>query len=229
MDSHKRIIDRVRKLLNLSESGNEYEAAAAAAKAQALLAEYNLQMSDIPEDGRGGSATTSDVRTRIKLEKWAFSLANKTAKAFSCDYYHSSLGRTTFVGVGADAEVCAWTFSYLYRSLMRMAREYMRGRRGRGSAVDGQLRESYLMGAVVVVGRRLREQAEQTPVTSDALVLAKDEVVQAAMPENVRQKRFRARNIVPGAAYAGAMDAQDLPLSTPVHGREAQAISEGAS
>lgn len=225
MDAKKRIIDRVRKLLNLSESGNEHEAAAAAAKAQALLAEYNLQMSDIPEDGRGCSATTSDVRTRIKLEKWAFGLAHKTAKAFSCDYYHSSRGRTTFVGVGADAEVCAWTFSYLYRSLMRMASEYMRGRRGRGSAVDGQLRESFLTGAVIVIGRRLREQAEQTPVTSDALVPVKDEVVQAAMPEDVRPKRFRERDLVHGAVYAGAMAAQDLPLSTPVPGHEAQAIN----
>lgn len=225
MDTKKRIIDRVRKLLNLSESGNEHEAAAAAAKAQALLAEYNLQMADIPEDGRGCSATTSDVRTRIKLEKWAFALARNTAKAFSCDYYHSSLGRTTFVGVGADAEVCSWTFSYLYRSLMRMATEYMRDRRGRGSIVDGRIRESYLTGAVIVVGRRLMEQAAQTPVTSDALVPVKDEVVQAAMPEDLRPKRFRARDLVQGAVNAGAMAAQDLPLSTPVNGSELHAIN----
>lgn len=222
---HKRIIDRIRKLLNLSESGNEHEAAAAAAKAQALLAEYNLQMADIPEDGRGCTASTSDVKTRIKLEKWAFALAHKTARAFSCDYYHSSLGRTTFVGVGADAEVCAWTFSYLYRALMRMASAYMRGRGGRGSYIDGQLRESYLTGAVIVIGRRLREQAQQTPTTSDALVPVKDEVVQAAMPDDLRPKRFRERPLVGMAAYEGAQAAQDLPLSTPVHGREAQAIN----
>jgi hypothetical protein len=225
MDTKKRIIDRIRKLLNLSESVNEHEAAAAAAKAHALLAEHNLQMSDIPEDGRGCTATTSETKTRVKLEEWAFILAARTAKAFSCGYYHSSLGRTVFVGVGADAEVCAWTFSYLYRSLLRMATAYMRDRRGRGSAIDGQLRASYLGGAVDVIGRRLKKQASETPVTSDALVPVKDEAVQAAMPSDVKPKRFRDKPLHYGAAYAGAMDARDLPLSAPVTGAEVQAIN----
>ena len=225
MDTKKRIIDKVRKLLNLSESGNEHEAAAAAAKAQALLAEYNLQMSDIPQDGRGCTATTSATKTRINLEEWAFILAHRTSKAFSCDYYHTSRGRTVFVGVGADAEVCAWTFSYLYRALLRMASAFMKGRSGRGSKIDGALRASYLCGAVAVIGRRLKAQAAETPVTSDALVPVKDEAVQAAMPDGLKPKRFRDWSLHEGAACAGARDALDLPLSTPVDGGPVQAIN----
>lgn len=225
MDTQKRIIDRIRKLLNLSESVNEHEAAAAAAKAQSLLAEYNLTISDIPEDGPGCIASTSEAKTRVRLEEWAFILAARAAKAFSCDYYHSSRGRTVFVGVGADAEVCAWTFSYLYRALLRMASAYMGDRQGRGSTIDGRIRASYLTGAVDVIGRRLQRQAKETPTTSDALVPVKDEAVQAAMPNDVKPKAFRDKPLVLGAAYAGAMDAKALPLSAPVNGSEMQAIN----
>ena len=42
-----KVLDKIRKLLALATSQNENEAAAAAEKAQALIAEYNLTAQDL--------------------------------------------------------------------------------------------------------------------------------------------------------------------------------------
>ena len=100
---HASIIERVRKLLALSRSDNPHEAASAAAKAQALLSEYNLSMSDIPAEDRSGlHVGLSGTKTRQRLELWAFRLAHATAKAFDCKYIHYADGITKFFGVGAE-------------------------------------------------------------------------------------------------------------------------------
>ena len=44
------IIDRISKLLAIATSANEYEASAAAAKAQEILTEHNLGLEDIKTD-----------------------------------------------------------------------------------------------------------------------------------------------------------------------------------
>ncbi|MDP3427015.1 MAG: DUF2786 domain-containing protein, partial [Humidesulfovibrio sp.] len=147
--SHERILAKIRKLLSLSKSDNEHEAATAAAKAQELLSQYNLSMSDIPADDDGKiRAATAKARTRQRLEKWASALACRTAKAFDCAYFHHFEGSTCFVGVGADQEVCAWTYGYLYKTLLRMGSKYMlspRFRRLRSSRSKALARESYLL------------------------------------------------------------------------------------
>lgn len=225
MDDKQRLIDRIRKLLKLSESANEHEAAAAAAKAQALLSEYNLSVSDVADDDAQGASKVA-AKTRQRLEEWAYLLASYTAKAFDCRYYHSNSGRTVFVGVGPDPEVCAWTFSYLYKSMLRMASVYMKTKtRLRSMTSKKAARNSYLAGAVSVIARRLIEQKEKTPVTSDALVPVKDAAVKAAMPEDLREKNFSQQALRADDVFAGAMDARGIPLSTPVKGQAAPSIS----
>jgi hypothetical protein len=217
MDDKQRLIDRIRKLLKLSESANEHEAAAAAAKAHALLSEYNLSVSDVSDDSGAQGASRVATKTRQRLERWAFNLAAFTADAFDCSYFHSTSGKTTFVGVGPDPEVCAWTFSYLYKSMLRMASAYMKTKtRLRSTSSKNAARASYLSGAVAVVGRRLLEQKAKAPVTSDALVPIKTEAVKAAMPEDVREKNFKDQAFRADDVFAGALDARRLPLSTPV-------------
>lgn len=225
MDNHQRLLDRVRKLLNLAASTNEHEASAAAAKAHALLAEYNLTIADVGEDTGTSTATKSRTKTRKKLESWAFDLALYVSEAFDCDYYHRGDGQTTFVGVGADAEVCAWTFGYLYKTLLRMASTYMRDKWYYTDKGQRQIRASYLLAATVVVGRRLREQKREAPVTSDALVPVKAEAVRAAMPDDLTERGFKEQPLDEDAVLAGVMAGHSISLATPVDGNGQAAMA----
>ncbi len=217
---HERIIEKVRKLLALSQSDNEHEAATAAAKAQELLAEYNLSLSDIPaDDGRCMRATKSAARTRQRLEDWAYLLAGATSVAFDCRYVHFSSGKTVFIGVGADPEVCAWTYHYLYKTLLRMGSSYLRSsqcRRLRARHSKNAARASYLLGVVHFVSRRLKEQREHAPITEAALVPVKEDAIRAAMPSH-QTKEYRPGAVRDGDVTNGLRDGRGISLSTPIN------------
>jgi len=222
------IIKRIQKLLGLSASENEHEAAAAAAKAQALLAKYNLEMTDIPGlESRSGKAEEAKARTRQKLERWAYSLARVTADAFDCDYYHSPNGHTVFIGVGVDQEVCAWTYTYLYRTLLRMGSTYLRTqcRRLRSNRSKKMARESYLRGVVHTIHQRLQEQKRQTPVTETGLVVVKKSAIEDAMPDNVQEKSFKPEKFRDGDLIKGMHDGRSIPLSSALGNEQRSKLS----
>ncbi len=217
----KRIIEKIRKLLALAKSDNEHEAANAAAKAQELLSQYNLSMSDIPagDDGKVHADTTR-ARTRQRLEKWARALAHHTAKNFDCAWYHQTDGHTCFVGVGADQEVCSWTYGYLYKTLLRMGSKYMltpKCRRLRSSRSKTSARESYLLGVVCIIAVRLETQRERTPVTQTALVPVKEDAIRAAMPDDLCFRKLIFKGTRDVDLEAGLNDGRNVPLSSPLN------------
>ncbi|MCR4666664.1 MAG: DUF2786 domain-containing protein [Desulfovibrio sp.] len=218
-----RFAERVAKILSLSNSGNEHEAAAAAAKAQELLSQYNLTMADVEginhEDRE--RASLEPCRTRQTLERWAYTLAWYTSDAFDCGYYHSCDERTTvFVGVGADARVCCWTFEFLYRNLQKYARAYVKDLDPHSLLSDRErqiLRRSFLVGATETVGSRLLCQKKKTPVTSKALVPVKQRLIDKVYAEaGVRRRRQRPVRIAEGAYQEGRRTGDSICLSTPV-------------
>ena len=217
------VVGRVRKLLNLSASANEHEAIAAAAKAQELLSKYNLKMSEIPShDQSAMKAEESRVRVRKMADEWMYVLSDYTAKAFDCDYYHTSgvYGHMVFIGVGADSEVCAWTYEYIYTQLKRMVTK----KYGRLTKSNRLKRESYLRAAVYSVGEWLLATKKLNKITSEALVPVKRGAIDALMPKDIRERVFRAVAADFSASIDGRRDGETIPLSTPVPERDVASI-----
>ena len=224
-----RIIERIRKLLRLSQSANPHEAALAAQRVQQMLSEYNITMDSIGCDAETTSTRQVNRKTRKVLEKWAYALASRTARVFDCKYYHDpNTGGTSFVGVGADPEVCGWMYGYLYKTLLRLASEHMRGpaRRLRSAKSKREARNSFLFGAVDVISSRMIAQKKVAPVTSDALVPVKDALIRAAMPDNLKiGTPIKPCESRPQDWLAGMSSAERIPLSTPVTGEAYGAIA----
>jgi hypothetical protein len=123
----EKMIDKIRKLLALASSPNENEAAAANEKAQALLLEYNLSMSDVgtTEDEVGDEPITADVNGVTSAEPWRRPLANAIAQMYFCKYvYVTWHGKDThtFIGTKVNAEVTKLMFDYLHETVNRLAR-----------------------------------------------------------------------------------------------------------
>lgn len=225
MDRTK-IIEKIRKLLNLSSSDNEHEAAAAAAMAQKLLSEYNLSISDIPDqDSSNTKATRAQTNTRKNPEPWMYLLAGATADAFDCAYFFNHRGMV-FLGVGADQEVCAWTYAYLYKTLLRMGSTYLRKqcRRLRVHRSKAAARESYLRGVIYTIRRRLDEQKARTPITESALVPVKQRAIDAAMPEDLVSADLKFRPQRDDDLFRGIRDGKGIPLSTPLNAAQRTAL-----
>lgn len=222
-----RIMERIRKLLRLSHSANPYEAALAAERVQRMLSEYNLTLEGIVEE-EAEKARQINRKTRKDLEEWAHILASHSASVFDCRYFHDpNTGETSFIGVGADPEVCGWMYGYLYKTLRRLASEHMRGpaRRLRTAKSKREARKSFLLGAVAVISHRMAAQKKETPVTSGALVPVKEGLIQAAMPDNLKTNELHIGKVRANDRLFGMMAAKSIPLSTPLMGGEYRKIA----
>lgn len=224
----ERIIDRIRKLMRLSQSANPHEAALAAQRVQQMLSEHNLTMESVGGAAEEQVAQCVSSRTRQRLEGWAFVLAQGVSGAFDCSYYHDGdRGRTVFIGVGADPEVCGWMYGYLYSTLLRLASAHMRGpaRRLRSSTSKREARASFLFGAVDIIRYRLARQKQDTPITPGALVPMKERLIAAAMPADLKVRDINRSHIREQDRLAGMLSADRIPLSMPLAGEACRSIA----
>lgn len=116
-----KIIDKIRKILELSKNNpSKEEAEAAALKAQKMLADYHISMSDLEECDPDDIAGTSTEVGGTK--KWRWLLAEVVANNFRCKFY--STGKlVTFYGHATDIEVAKDTYEYLFKIAHKGARK----------------------------------------------------------------------------------------------------------
>lgn len=142
MDENKlKIIEKLQKLLALSQSPNEHEAALAASKAQEMMDEYNLSIIDIKNPSTAcGMATSDTVLTGYMFEKWEYSLHAELARVFDVmpiinRRFNNFVGRDgrigkkltnsnlNVIGLRTDIEVYEYTFTYLRAAISVMLRK----------------------------------------------------------------------------------------------------------
>ncbi len=204
------IIEKIKKLLALANSSNEHEAALAAAHAQRLLSEHNLGMADIQATHKPDSAERVELQSSKTLPKWLRHLSAGVCSAFDCQaVHHPATAKLTFIGVGADAPVAAYTFEYLERTIRRLCSDYMK--QHAVNSIPARHRElrrqSYYLGAVSTVSSRLTEQKCCTPVTSSALVPVKEALIRQTMSQigPIRTMHSR-RSYINADAYTKGQD-----------------------
>lgn len=199
------VIEKIRKLLALSHSCNEHEAALAARHAQRMLAAHNLALADIETAASDGRAEQVELAAPRKLPKWSRLLSAGVGDAFDCRALHHPVrGVLIFIGAGADPHVAAHTYAYVERTLRRLCRTHLQGRfaSGAGGRLRETARQSYYLGAVSAINSNLQEQKARTPVTPYALVPVKEGLIRAAMDSfgPVRTVHGR-RSVVDGHSY----------------------------
>lgn len=221
------VIEKIRKLLSLASSSNEHEAALAATHAQRLLAEHNLAMADIEANHPPQSADKVETTVAKTLPKWIRSLSAGVSAAFDCQaLHHPAQGKMTFIGVGADAQIAAYTFAYLERTIRKLCSGYMRVN------VPGDttnryrelMRQSYYLGAVSTINTQLVQQKMQTPVTPGALVPVKEGLIKKAMNEfgPLRTVHSRRSYINERAYTQGQADGRNITIHKGVSGGRSQ-------
>lgn len=120
----KILLAKIRKCLALSSSSNEHEAAAALAKARALMEEHGvtdamLEMAEVEE------ATARASRT-MRPPRWESILGNAVARALGVVQFIDAIGDRTFVGRGPSAEIASYAFVALFRRLKAARAEYVK-------------------------------------------------------------------------------------------------------
>ena len=132
MSSYQKLVERIKKLLALSESSNENEAAIAAQKTQELLVLHNLELSDLSESDN--EIKEVNIEESSKISNWKLSLADGVAKANSCKVlkriYRNRGTILTLYGNSANIIICQHLYEYLIGAIQNSAKEH----KGKGTS-----------------------------------------------------------------------------------------------
>lgn len=214
------ILDRLRRLLALGTSANPHEAAAAAARAQALIQRHRLEgwlddeaasVADPIEDARDAPiATAKRVRT------WKRVLASAVAEVNGCvAYVAEGVGVETIVLVGRAADRAA--VAVLYADLERRI-GWLSATEGAGR--DRRWHEDFRIGVVDAIAARLRSVGAEVDAELDGAALAVVGSASAAHAErldrfvaaHLRLGKGRALRVDPRAWSRGRAAGEKLPL-----------------
>ncbi len=119
----KSLLAKIRKCLALSASANEHEAAAALAKARALMEEHGiseamLELAEIEE------ATARASRTK-RPPHWESVLGETVCHALAVINFIDAKGDRQFIGRGPRAEIASYAFAVLFRKLKAARAAYI--------------------------------------------------------------------------------------------------------
>ena len=111
----EKILDKVKKLLALAGNNpSEEEAKAASLKAQQLMAEYNLTLTEAEDDKKLEFANASYACGVDN--QWKYELAAVVAKNFRCEHYWLGKRTLVFFGYYTDCEIAKEVFALLFKT-----------------------------------------------------------------------------------------------------------------
>ena len=171
--TEERIIDKIRKLLNLANNGaaTEGERDNALRMAYALIAKHNLDLEEIQRHGSEEGRT--DTGEQFYGRPWATSVCHTVASLFFCEYYFCRTGiRDTldhhFVGKVSNSFTATELSMFLVASIKREG-----WKRARDAEHGAEYRRSFCQGAAATLRRRaiaratLRKRADELRQTQE--------------------------------------------------------------
>lgn len=208
MDELESVKRRVKKLLALSKSPNENEAASALRKANDLMADYKLiaeQFSDY---------TKAKVKGTKRFVRWRVVLANAVENLYATFHYTDHEGNIVFIGEELDVFMSTEMYKYLVKTTDRMAKQNIR------KNAKYKYRQSYRAGIASRLYDRMYELGQQcswrNPKELEAQQKQIAEFVTKQVAIKTSKKKFEKAN--PTALSKGNNDANVINLSRQMTG-----------
>lgn len=161
-----KILRRIEKCLALAESSNANEAATAMRQARALMDRHNVDHDTLSAAKVNAVSPNTEFRAE-KMPKHLMWLCSVVAAAFSTRVFVQKEYRTVtlasglkrnklvqvpvFYGVGADAEIAAYTFDFTARSMEVHRKEYLKTLGRMDAAEKTKLANSFCVGWVLEI------------------------------------------------------------------------------
>ncbi|MGN0901725.1 MAG: DUF2786 domain-containing protein, partial [Succinivibrio sp.] len=124
--SRQKIIDKIKKLLSLSESSNPNEAALAFSRAQKLMREYCIELGDLKQDDYG--VLEVDTLPGLRSAQSVIRIASILKKAFGVEIILckkvSSVSKIHIIGPKDLLETIEYVFVFLCRSYKDALKNY---------------------------------------------------------------------------------------------------------
>lgn len=166
----EKIIEKIKKVLELSKNNpSQEEAKAAALKAQKLMAEYHISMKEIETD-----KPEEMMENTVEVgngNKWKYSLANIVSNNFRCKHFLYGNSKIVFYGFQTDVEIASMTFQCLFETGNNAANNYYQKMRNdhikKYGWFDGKgIKNCFLIGFVEGIKSVLEKQSTELMVVT---------------------------------------------------------------
>lgn len=200
---------RVKKLLALSKSPNENEAAVALRKANDLMAAYKLTSEQF------SAYTKTKVKGTKRFIRWRVVLANAVENLYATYHYSDhDEGNIVFVGEELDVFMSTEMYKYLVKTIDRMANQNIR------KNAKYKYRQSYREGIASRLYVRMYELGQQcswrNPKELNAQKKQIAEFIEKQVSIMLSKKKFEKANRT--AFTKGSNDANGINLSRQMTG-----------
>jgi hypothetical protein len=231
----KKVREQITKLLKLADyNPNPHEAAAAAAKAQELMARYNLSRAEILTQDSTHDPLGAYIHDSIDLNngkrgrmiKWKRHLINVIAKTNFCHIViFKNTDRVSIVGEEHNIEFVTYLYEYLAYQLEVMGNLSWKDSQSGPLMIHTKkstFLQSFFFGAINTIGTRLRQQRTEftrADRNTMALVVQKDRESEAALASFFPHLRSgKGVNLKSQAGLiAGQQAGRDVNLNRPVN------------
>lgn len=221
--SKNEVIEKIQKLLALSKSTNEHEAALAMERAGALLAKYELEMMDVLAKEKGEATSISMIEEALLEEygqgnyRWEGRLVSVLVKTFECSAVRGARDKKFHVfGTKTDLELLIHFFRFLRMRIYSDTRGLLK--------VEAF---SYAVGLMNTISDRLdaiyAKKKEALKVDNSAvrdLVIFKKKFAEDAMQKAFPRRTKSNSRITTDHDYfmKGSAAGKRVPLSRPIEG-----------
>lgn len=178
------IIEKIQKLLKLSESSNQHEAALAAARATEMMLKYQLDEAAVTAKVEADEPVNTHELGRAgkkNREVWKGTLASGISRAFGCKIWWSGV-IIKFVGRKSDLEAVLYFYEYLTKEVDRLTEKCWEDEGEFSGESAKSWKTAFRVGAAHEIGSRMQEQRKVTfhaaeQAASTALVVLQNRAV----------------------------------------------------
>lgn len=202
------IITRVQKLLALAANNtNVNEAAVAAAKAQELISQHQLDMAQLAVDAGNDSLSDEEIRNDFtplyegqRSIAWKSYLADIVAKNNNCRIFLKR-GNIHVVGKSTSVEITRFLFAYISGEIERLCERAMKNDRGAtGKAGAKTWSNNFKIGAVEAIEDSMNKskvdvQKNYAGTTAMTLVRKEDDMVADWLAFNMKLRQKQPHHI----------------------------------
>lgn len=213
------IVEKVKKLLALSESPNESEAATALAKAHAMLEAHNLSMGDVIYKNVNEDAQPF-LLSKNALPSWIEILINNVAEFNYCAFLKMNTETTpsyVLIGKPINVTIASQLVDYLIQVVNRIASNRK------------ETSEAFKFGMVYSILKRLAEIYNPT-ADSKALVINTEKenntLLNKLFGTNIRKDEISPDTSDSGAYFRGWIEGKTVGLHEQMEGEDTTSLLE---
>ena len=210
------IKSKIKKLLALSKSPNENESALAMEKATALMAQYRLDKSEF------SGYTQKSVKSTKRYVEWRTIVANAVENLYATYHYRNvNTGEFIFYGEELDVFMSTEMFSYLIKTIDRMAAQNIR------KNAKYHFRQSYRSGLASRLYDRIEELGQNCSWRNPEVLAKAKQEISDYVNKNIALStgKERTSRVNMKAWCRGSFDADGISLNRQMNASHGRLIS----